>query len=110
MQRCGLNAVCNTTRPVDKARGRKLRLAVYVQATQVARYTGGEEAREGIVHHLHPDSAVAGNCRPLNYDFGGGKDSYAVEGVATDSTAAAQKHAAPSRLDAHTVVVKAGIV
>ena len=108
---CGrgrFNAVCNSARSVDKARDRKLRLAVYVQATQVTRYAGREEGRERAVFHLDTNPAVGGDGRPRKYRFGGGKDSYAVGAVATDSTAT-EKHAAPARFDANTVVVKAGI-
>ena len=85
-----------------------MRFAVYVQATQVTRYAGREEGRERAVYHLDTNPAVGGDCRPRKYRFGGGKDSYAVGAVATDSTAT-EKHAAPARFDANTVVVKAGI-
>ena len=73
-----LNAVCNTACSVNKASNRKLRCAVYVQATQVTRYVGREKARERAVFHLDTDPAVAGDGRTRKYHFRGSKDSHAV--------------------------------
>jgi hypothetical protein len=59
----GLNAVCNGAGTVDKASDRKLRSALYIQATQVTGDVGAEETRELAVSQVDTDPAVAGDRR-----------------------------------------------
>ena len=57
-----LDAICNTTCPFDKTSDRKLRSAIYVRTTQVARYVGRDETRERAIFQVDSVPTVAADC------------------------------------------------
>src|SRR5437868_8881595 len=102
----GRNAVCNSAGTVDEASDRKLRFAIYIQATQVTRYACSEETRESAVFQVDTDPAVAGDCRTQKHRLAA-EEFNAIATVATDGTA--PECQGSTRVNANTVVVKLGI-
>src|SRR5437899_531289 len=98
-----LNAVCNTARSVHKPSDRKLRFAIYVQATQVSRYVGRDETRESAVFQVDTIPAIAGYCRTEKGYRGAAEECHAITQIATDRTTA-ELHGAQAHPEANRVI------
>src|SRR5579864_3409208 len=105
----GLNAVCITACTSDKVSDRELRCAVYVQTTQVTRYSSRLETRERGVFQMDTVPAIAGYCRIIPKTcYGTGEHCHAITDAPTDCTAV-ESQRGRDRENANSVVKKAGI-
>jgi len=85
-----------------------LRIAVYVQATQIARYAGIEESRERAIIQVDTIPAIAGDCRKQKHCCRAGEEFHTITAVPTNS-AALDSQRGGAGLNAASVVENAGI-
>jgi len=81
------NAVCNDTCCFDTASDRKLRIAVHIQATHIARYAGIEESRERAIIQVDTIPAIAGDGRKQKHSIHAGEEFHTITAVPTNSGA-----------------------
>jgi hypothetical protein len=80
------NAVGSAARPFDKASDRKLRSALYVQATQVTRYVGrGKACKSAVFKVEFPPRSCLGAGRPEDLGFLTTKAVWLLEPETRDS-------------------------
>src|SRR5713226_6815022 len=83
-----LNAVCNTPCTCDKVSDRELRGAVYIQTTQVTRYSSRLETRERGVFQMDTVPAIARYCCSIPKHYcGAAEHCHAITDAPADGTA-----------------------